>query len=86
VFAYCEVNLTLAKRMPLFGGDQAEFAIDVLNAINNKNFTGFDGGVNRNINPTTGEVQDPLLAPNAANATNLFTLPRRIQFRLGYRF
>jgi hypothetical protein len=86
VFAYCEVNLTLAKRMPLFGGDQAEFAIDVLNAFNNKNFSGFDGGFNNQINPQTGQVIDPLLPANAQEATSLLTLPRRVQFRIGYRF
>jgi hypothetical protein len=82
VFAFCEVNLTLAKRFPIFGGgDQVEAAIDVLNAFNSKNFAGFDEGVN--LNATIPDVLEPA---NAANASRLLTLPRRIQFRVGYRF
>jgi Carboxypeptidase regulatory-like domain/TonB dependent receptor len=86
VFAYCEVNLTLAKKFAVFGGgDNLEFAVDVLNAFNNKNFAGFDEGVNNRLNDE-GEITDPLEAPNAENASRLLTLPRRIQFRVGYRF
>ena len=89
VAAFCEVNLTLANRIKPFGADSAheiELAIDVLNAFNNKNFEGFDGGFNNTINPATGQVIDPLLPADAQNATGLLTLPRRIQFRVGYRF
>jgi hypothetical protein len=85
VFAFCEVNLTLANKIRLFNGE-AEVAVDVLNAFNNKNFSGFDEGFDNRINPDTGEASDPLNAPNAANATSLLTLPRRVQFRVGYRF
>ncbi|UZK70090.1 TonB-dependent receptor [Sphingomonas sp. S1-29] len=84
VFAFCEVNLTLSNKIPIFGGDELELAVDLLNAFNNNNFSGFDEGINRNINPNTGELQDPL---NPADiGFNLLTLPRRIQFRVGYRF
>jgi hypothetical protein len=87
VFAFCEVNVTLANKFALFGNrDEVEIAVDVLNAFNNKNFSGFDGFFNNTINPDTGQVTDPLLAANAQNAANLLTLPRRIQFRMGYRF
>ena len=87
LFAFCEVNVTLAKNFPLFGrDDQVSFAVDVLNLFNNKNFRDFDGFFNNTINPDTGEVTDPLLPANGANAANLLTLPRRIQFRVGYRF
>ena len=79
--------MTLAKNFPLFGrDDQVSFAVDVLNLFNNKNFRDFDGFFNNTINPETGEVTDPLLPANGANAANLLTLPRRIQFRVGYRF
>lgn len=87
VFAFCEVNLTLAKTFRLFGSkDEVNLAIDVLNAFNNKNFSGFDEFFNNTVNPATGQVTDPLLPADAANANNLLTLPRRIQFRVGYRF
>lgn len=82
VFAFCEVNLTLAKKFAVVGGgDNLEFAVDVLNAFNNKNFAGFDQNINLSATPP-----DLLEAPNAANAQRLLTLPRRIQFRVGYRF
>ncbi|ATY32139.1 TonB-dependent receptor [Sphingomonas psychrotolerans] len=84
VFAYCEVNLSLAKKFKLFGGHQVEAAVDLLNAFNNKNFEGFDDSFNNTIDPTTGEVVNPL--DPADIGRNLLTLPRRIQFRLGYRF
>ena len=58
----------------------------MLNAFDNKNFSGFDGFFNSTINPANGQVIDPLLPANAANAANLLTLPRRVQFRVGYRF
>ena len=77
VFAFCEVNLTLAKNFKTFGIGEVEAAVDVLNAFNNKNFDGFDGFFSGT---------DPLLPGDGATANNLRTLPRRIQFRLGYRF
>lgn len=89
VFAFCEVNLTLANKLKPFGRNndtELELAVDLLNAFNNKNFSGFDGGFNNQINPATGQVIDPLLPANGDEATGLLTLPRRIQFRVGYRF
>lgn len=83
VFAFCEVNLTLANKPKILGG-QLELAVDLLNAFNSKNFSGFDEGVNNRINPDTGNVIDPLNPPLIGN--NLLTLPRRVQFRVGYRF
>lgn len=80
VFAFCEVNLTLANKPEIFGG-QLELAVDVLNAFNNKNFSGFDEGIN--LAATPPDILEPA---NAENASNLLTLPRRIQFRIGYRF
>ena len=85
VFAYCEVNLTLAKRFSVLGKeDQFEAAVDLLNAFNNKNFEGFDASFNNTIDPATGQVTDPL--EPARIGTSTLTLPRRIQFRVGYRF
>jgi hypothetical protein len=76
VFAFCEVNLTLANRFRVFGReDQVEVAVDLLNAFNNKNFSGFDEFF------SSTDPLDP-----ARIGTNLLTLPRRVQFRLGYRF
>ena len=86
LFAFCEVNMTLAKKFALFGGgDEVSVAIDVLNLFNNKNFKDFDGYFNNSLD-ANGEVIDVLLPGNGANAANLLTLPRRIQFRVGYRF
>ena len=84
VFAFCEVNVTLANKIKLFGSkDQFEVAVDVLNAFNNKNYEGFDDFFNNT--PTTGgQVTDPL--EPARIGRNLLTLPRRVQFRMGYRF
>lgn len=76
VFAFCEVNVTLANRFRLFGReDQVEVAVDLLNAFNNRNFSGFD---------TFFSATDPLDPPRIGS--NLLTLPRRVQFRVGYRF
>jgi hypothetical protein len=84
MFAFCEVNVTLSKKIPVFGKDTLEAAVDVLNAFNNNNFSGFDDFFNTTVNPTTGRVTDTL--DPARIGTSLLTLPRRIQFRLGYRF
>jgi outer membrane receptor protein involved in Fe transport len=75
VFAYCEVNLTLANRFKIRNIGQVEAAVDVLNAFNNKNFKDFDGFFS---------LTDPLDPGRIGN--NTLTLPRRIQFRLGYKF
>jgi hypothetical protein len=75
LFAFCEVNLTLSKTLKVFGLGEAEASVDLLNAFNNKNFKDFDGFFSGT---------DPLDPANIGN--NLLTLPRRIQFRLGYRF
>jgi hypothetical protein len=83
VFAFCEVNLTLKNTVHILGGD-AEVAVDLLNAFNNNNFSGFDDGFNNQINPETGQIVDPL--DPADIGRDLLTLPRRIQFRVGYRF
>ncbi|MFC3580506.1 TonB-dependent receptor [Sphingomonas hylomeconis] len=83
VFAFCEVNLTLKNTVHILGGD-AEVAVDLLNAFNNKNFSGFDDFFNNQINPETGRVVDTL--DPADIGRDLLTLPRRIQFRVGYRF
>ncbi|MFD1952173.1 TonB-dependent receptor domain-containing protein [Sphingomonas arantia] len=78
VFAFCEVNVTLANKFNLFGSkDQVELAVDVLNAFNTKNPSGFDGFFSNT---------DPLEAANARTGSSALTLPRRIQFRMGYRF
>nr|WP_315588816.1 carboxypeptidase regulatory-like domain-containing protein [Sphingomonas psychrotolerans] len=75
LFAFCEVNLTLANTFKLPGFGEVEAAVDLLNAFNNKNFKDFDGFFS---------ATDPLEPGEIGN--NLMTLPRRIQFRLGYRF
>ena len=81
VFAYCEVNLTLAKDFTVFGRRKVSAAVDLLNAFNNKNFGGFDG-YEGPIDPTTGVQNDPL----DRSPKSLITLPRRVQFRVGYSF
>ncbi|MEP9361254.1 TonB-dependent receptor [Sphingomonas sp. KR3-1] len=75
LFAFCEVNLTLGNRFKIHGIGQVEAAVDVLNAFNNKNFKDFDGFFS---------LTDPLEPGRIGN--NTVTLPRRIQFRLGYKF
>jgi len=75
LFAFCEVNLTLSKNFKILGGDNLEAAVDLLNAFNNKNFKDFD---------TYFSATDPLVPGNIG--ANTITLPRRVQFRLGYRF
>ena len=74
---------TLKNTVHILGGD-AEVAVDLLNAFNNKNFSGFDDFFNNQINPETGRVVDTL--DPADIGRDLLTLPRRIQFRVGYRF
>ena len=86
VFAFCEVNLTLANKIRIFGGTEIDLAVDLLNAFNNKNPSGFDGFVNNNVDPTTGQPFDILDPANSSTASSSFTLPRRIQFRAGFRF
>jgi len=75
LFAFCEVNVSLAKDFKILGRDNLEAAVDVLNLFNNKNFKDFDGFFS---------ATDPL-DPGRIGA-NTLTLPRRIQFRLGYKF
>ncbi|MEG3175533.1 TonB-dependent receptor [Sphingomonas sp. RB3P16] len=84
VFAFCEVNVTLSKKIPILGKDSLEASVDVLNLFANNNFSGFDDFFNNTIDPSTGRITDPLDPARIGN--NLLTLPRRIQFRLGYRF
>ena len=81
VFAYCEVNLTLANKVRIFDDHEINVAVDLLNAFNNKNPAGFDGFINRSNTPP--DLLDPA---NSTTASSSLTLPRRIQFRLGYRF
>ncbi|WP_260599994.1 TonB-dependent receptor [Sphingomonas endolithica] len=83
ILAFCEVNLTLKNTVRVLGGE-AEVAVDLLNAFNNKNFSGFDDFFNNQINPATGRVVDTL--DPAEIGRDLLTLPRRVQFRVGYRF
>ena len=80
LFAFCEVNVSLAKDIKIARGN-VEAAVDILNLFNNKNFKDFDTYMNPASNPP-----DLLLPADAAHAANTLTLPRRIQFRLGYRF
>lgn len=75
VFQFCEVNVTLAKFFKFGGQHELELAVDLLNAFNNTNYSGFDGFFSGT---------DPLLPGIEGNS--ILTLPRRIQFRAGYRF
>jgi len=84
LFAFCEVNLTLQNRLRIFGDHEVNVAVDLFNAFNNKNFTGFDGAFNNQVR--NGAVVDPLDRADFSSATGLLTLPRRFQFRVGYRF
>lgn len=78
LFAFCEVNLTLQNNIRIFDTHIINVAVDLLNAFNNKNYTGYAGylgvGQSYSFDATTN-------AP-----TGLLTLPRRFQFRVGYRF
>ena len=47
----------------------------MLNAFNNKNFKGFDGFFSFDRSAVRARI-----------GTNTLTLPRRIQFRAGYKF
>lgn len=73
IAAFCEVNMTLQKDIETFAGHNLNVAVDLLNAFNNRNFGGFDDFTNAS-DPLTGIPRE------------LVTLPRRVQFRLGYRF
>ena len=73
----------LAADEARLGSEDPEIAVDLLNAFNNTNFTSFDGSVNNQINPATGQAIDPF---DRSIRNGLLTLPRRIQFRVGYRF
>ena len=75
VFQFCEVNLTLAKFFRFGGDNELELAVDLLNAFDNTNYSGFDGFFSST---------DPLLPGIEGNS--ILTLPRRIQLRAGYRF
>ncbi|MDQ3247042.1 MAG: TonB-dependent receptor [Pseudomonadota bacterium] len=80
LFAFCEVNVSLTKGFKVFRrDDELEVGVDFLNLFNNKNFAGFDDFINRSENP-------PNLLDRADIGRDLITLPRRIQFRMGYRF
>jgi hypothetical protein len=83
VLAFCEVNLTLGNKVKV-AGTEIELAVDVLNAFNNDNFSGFDDFFNNQINPATGRVVDTL--DPADIGRDLLTLPRRVQFRANFRF
>jgi hypothetical protein len=80
LFAFCEVNVTLAKEFSILGRkDALSLAVDVLNVFNNKNYAGFDDFVNLSDNPPNG--LDP-----ANTGRDLLTLPRRLQLRAAYKF
>ncbi|HEX8419714.1 MAG TPA: TonB-dependent receptor, partial [Sphingomonas sp.] len=83
VLAFCEVNVTLGNKVKV-AGTEIEVAVDLLNAFNNKNFSGFDDFFNNQINPQTGQIVDPL--DPARIGRDLLTLPRRVQFRANFRF
>jgi len=83
VFAFCEVNVTLGNKLR-FGSNEVEVSVDLLNAFNSRNFSGFDDFFNNQTNPATGQAVDTL--DPARIGRDLLTLPRRIQFRAAYRF
>jgi hypothetical protein len=82
IFSYCEVNLTLSNNIRLFNKHEISVAIDLLNAFNNNNPSGFDSFINRNNTPDP-DLLDPA---NSRTASSSLSLPRRAQFRIGYRF
>lgn len=85
VFQFCEVNLTLAKFFEIDGDREIELAVDLLNAFDNANYSGFDGFFNSvdPLDPANGEFNPET---NRYNANSILTLPRRIQFRAAVRF
>ena len=77
VFGFCEVNISLDKTVRLFHGrHELTLGVDLFNAFNSLNFTDYNGFVDvlPNVNNQFGQP------------SNLATLPRRVQFRAGYRF
>lgn len=85
IFQFCEVNLTLAKFIE-FGEDrEIELAVDLLNAFNNPNYSGFDGFFNSDdpLDPANGQFNPET---DRYNANSILTLPRRVQFRAAIRF
>ena len=88
VWAYCEVNLTLEKRLQLFRTHELSLAVDLFNAFNNKNFTGYSGylGVGQNYVFDNSLTQSSTATTQYSQPSSLLTLPRRVQFRVGYRF
>jgi hypothetical protein len=86
-FAYCEVNLTVENNIRLFGGTTFNVAVDFLNLFNNRNYGGYDGFLaNENYDITTDFSRLDTPALELLQPSNLLTLPRRIQFRAGFRF
>lgn len=75
VFAFCEVNLTLENNFKVYRGGTVNLAVDFLNVFNSNNFAGFDG---------FQSATDPLEPGRIGNSS--LTLPRRFQFRAGFRF
>ena len=88
VFSYCEVNLSLEKDFHIRGSQVLGFAVDLFNAFDNTNFTGYPGY----IGPGQTYVFDNSLQKVSTDTTtygqpsSLLTLPRRFQFRAFYRF
>jgi hypothetical protein len=78
LFAFCEVNLTLQNNIKIFNTHTINVAVDMLNAFNNKNYSGYAGYLG------VGQTYNFDRSTNAP--TNILTLPRRFQFRVGYRF
>ena len=78
VFAFCEVNLTLQNNIKVFNTHNINVAVDLLNAFNNKNYDGYASYL--------GVGQSYTFDPASNIPANLLTLPRRFQFRVGYRF
>ncbi len=85
LLGYCEVNLSLERDVHLFNSHTVGLAVDLFNAFNNKNFSGYDSylyeqyAFDNSLTQNNGTTQ--YLHPSS-----LLTLPRRIQFRAFYRF
>ena len=88
IFAYCEVNLSLAKNVTLFHSQQISLGVDLLNAFNNKNFSGYPGYIGTG---QTYQFDNSLQQVSTATTTygqpsDILTLPRHVQFRVSYKF
>jgi outer membrane receptor for ferrienterochelin and colicin len=75
-FAYRNLDLRLAKNLPVWGGGQVQVYVDAINVFNFKNYSGFDGG--------TGSATSP--NANFGNPSSVLFPTRSFQIGARYSF